>query len=452
MQKMRLSLFCLLLLLLSSCSVQKQISRDANKLVLQQADLAKAHIGIALFNATDGKFLFNHQADKYFLPASNTKIFTLYAAMRYLGDSIPGLIYAYDTENPKNVWIQPTGDPTFLHPDFKRQPISDFLLSDTSRNYHWIDPPFATTAWGNGWAWNDQMQDYMPERSTFPVGGNVLRLKYEKGRLWYAPANMQFIAGRNVKGNALDLSSNRYTFNREANTNAVVFEPMNANVVNPFSKKDIPFITHPSFIRDAIQSTLPGVKLHYNAMGPNKGIIPTAFVHRIQSQPTDSLLRPMMYRSDNFFAEQLLLMIAQQKWGVMQERKLIDTLLANDLKDLPQRPSWVDGSGLSRYNLFTPQSIVAVLDKMRKEFAWERITTLFPTGGLGTIGSYYQHLSGKIFAKTGSLSGQIALSGYLITRKQHMILFSVLVNNHQTTAASVRKAVESFLTNIYERY
>lgn len=452
MQNPRLFLFCISLLVLSSCSVQKQVSRSANKLVLHQAALEKAHIGIALYDATEGKYIYDHQSDKYFLPASNTKIFTLYAAMRYLGDSIPGLLYTYDANNSKKVWIQPTGDPSFLHPDFKQQPVSDFLLSDTTRTYHWVDPNFATSAWGNGWAWNDQLQDYMPERSAFPVNGNVLRLKYEQGRLWYSPANMQFKAGQNLKGNGLDLSSDRYTFNREEATNTVVFEPMSANTTNGFSKKDIPFITHPAFVREAIQATLPGVKLQYEGVGVNKGLLPSGNIQRIYSQHTDSLLRPMMYRSDNFFAEQLLLMIGQQRWGVMQERKLIDTLLATDLKDLPQRPNWVDGSGLSRYNLFTPRSIVAVLDKLRQEFAWERITNIFPTGGTGTISSYYQHLSGKIFAKTGSLSGQIALSGYLITRKQHMVLFSVLVNNHQTSAATVRKAVESFLTKIYERY
>ncbi|MGO8056226.1 hypothetical protein, partial [Rhizobium leguminosarum] len=66
--------------------------------------------------------------------------------------------------------------------------------------------------------------------------------------------------------------------------------------------------------------------------------------HTIYSQKTDSVLKPMMHRSDNFFAEQLLLMVANERFGVLNEDKIIDTLLKSDLKDLPQKPAWADGS------------------------------------------------------------------------------------------------------------
>ena len=85
----------------------------------------------------------------------------------------------------------------------------------------------------------------------------------------------------------------------------------------------------------------------------------------IHSQPTDSLLKPMMHRSDNFFAEQSLLMVSNKVLGVMNDEKIIDTLLKTDFKDLPQKPGWVDGSGLSRYNLFTPQDFVFIFNKMK---------------------------------------------------------------------------------------
>ena len=49
-----------------------------------------------------------------------------------------------------------------------------------------------------------------------------------------------------------------------------------------------------------------------------------------------------------------------------------------------------DGSGLSRYNLFTPQDFVTILNKMKNEFGMERIKNIFPTGGAGTISSYYK--------------------------------------------------------------
>src|SRR6202000_820549 len=105
----------------------------------------------------------------------------------------------------------------------------------------------------------------------------------------------------------------------------------------------------------------------------------------IHSHPTDSLLKPMMHRSDNFFAEQTLLMVSNEHLGYMNDEDIIDTLLKTDLKDVPQKPKWVDGCGLSRYNLFTPQSFVYILNKMKDEFGMNRMKVILPTGGEGSL-------------------------------------------------------------------
>ena len=160
----------------------------------------------------------------------------------------------------------------------------------------------------------------------------------------------------------------------------------------------------------------------------------------------------MMHRSDNFFAEQTLLMVSNQFLGVMKDEKIIDTLLKTDFKDLPQKPNWADGSGLSRFNLFTPQDFIWVLNKMKTEFPWKRISTIFPTGNKGTLTNYYMADSRFIYAKTGTLTGVVALSGYLITKKNKTLIFSVLVNNHQTTGRTVRRAVEKFIQSIRDKY
>ena len=81
------------LLGLSSCSLQKKIGASAQTDVLDVAELKTAHIGISVFEPATGKYWYDYQADKYFVPASNTKIFTCYAGMKYLGDSLPGIKY-----------------------------------------------------------------------------------------------------------------------------------------------------------------------------------------------------------------------------------------------------------------------------------------------------------------------------------------------------------------------
>ena len=124
----------------------------------------------------------------------------------------------------------------------------------------------------------------------------------------------------------------------------------------------------------------------------------------------------------------------------MNDESIIDTLLKTDFKDLPQKPAWADGSGLSRYNLFSPQDLVFILNKMKNDFGMERIKNLFPTGNEGTLANYYVSESGYIFAKTGTLSGVIALSGFLYTKKNKLLIFSVLVNNHNSSGTQGEKS------------
>lgn len=172
----------------------------------------------------------------------------------------------------------------------------------------------------------------------------------------------------------------------------------------------------------------------------------------IHSQPLDSLLRPMMHRSDNFFAEQSLLMVSQALLGSMNDEKVIQTLLKTDLNDLPQPPTWVDGSGLSRYNLFTPSDFIHILGKIRNEFGMERVKALFPTGTQGSLSNLYRNEAGAIYAKTGTLGGVVTLSGYLQTQKGKWLLFSVMVNNHRGSASHIRLRIQEFLRAIRERY
>jgi D-alanyl-D-alanine carboxypeptidase/D-alanyl-D-alanine-endopeptidase (penicillin-binding protein 4) len=112
----------------------------------------------------------------------------------------------------------------------------------------------------------------------------------------------------------------------------------------------------------------------------------------------------------------------------------------------------VDGSGLSRYNLFSPQDLVFILNKMKNDFGMERIKNIFPTGNEGTLANYYIPEHGYVFAKTGSLSGVIAISGFLYTKKNKLLIFSVLVNNHTSSGTQVRRAVEKFIEQIRDNY
>jgi len=444
------------IIFLSSCSIQKQIAKSAKADVLDTKALQTAHVGISIFDPAKNKYLFNYQGDKYFVPASNTKLPTCYAAMKYLGDSLVGLRYAEDHQYIP-LFIKPTGDPTFLHPDFPNQPVYDFL----KKSMRWIS--IVSDHWkeeglGSGWSWNDYDEYYMCERSFMPVYGNAIRFTRSGKGVRVIP-NIKDISvsafhltedklsffDTSIRHYYIDSLPDRYYVKREKDMN--FFWLMKSE--NKFSSQTVPFIPADSVIISFLKDTLKQARFdNYTVDIP----VEIKNLKTIYSQPTDSLLKPMMHRSDNFFAEQSLLMVSNERLGVMNDERIIDTLLKTDLKDLPQKPRWVDGSGLSRYNLFTPQDFVSILNKMKNEFGMERIKVILPTGGEGTISSYYKADSGYIYGKTGTLSGVVAFSGFLYTKKGKLLIFSTLVNNHQASATDVRRAIEKFLQGLRNKY
>jgi D-alanyl-D-alanine carboxypeptidase/D-alanyl-D-alanine-endopeptidase (penicillin-binding protein 4) len=437
-------LFIFYFLLFTSCSLQKQISKSATQLVISDSSLRTAHVGISMFEPATNKYWYNYQGDHYFVPASNTKIPTCYAAMKYLGYSLVGI---FKTENDTAIFFLPAADPTLLHPDFKNQPVITYLQKANKKIYT-TDIRWQSNALGSGWSWNDYNESYMAERSPMPVYGNLIKWIQEKTD--NDPVIIYSIPEVNWKVDFDTSKANDFSVIRNiAENNYKIIEGK-----EKLKEQNIPFVTNGikttlELLSDTIHKTigLSTLKILQNLF-----FYKSIHLDKIHSQPTDSLLKPMMHRSDNFFAEQTLLMVSNELLGVMNDEKVIDTLLKTDFRDLPQKPRWADGSGLSRYNLFTPQDFVAIFNKMKNEFGMERIKVILPTGGEGTISSYYKADSNYIFAKTGTLSGVVALSGFLYTKKNKLLVFSVLVNNHNSSATAVRKAVEKFIEGIRNKY
>jgi D-alanyl-D-alanine carboxypeptidase/D-alanyl-D-alanine-endopeptidase (penicillin-binding protein 4) len=451
----KLFYFACLFIFASACKVQKSLQQDsklkqvstvqqplsfeqqAKQSILEKPELIPAHVGISLFDSKTEKFLYNYQADKYFIPASNTKIFTCYAAMKNLSDSIVAFEYLPDEEN---IALRFTGDPSFLHPDFEEQRAYDFLKANAPK-ITIVAPRYHATAFGNGWAWNDYDADYSPERSPMPIYGNLVYFGKKGNRITVTP--------KAFKDSLVIFSSTedgRYTINREKDQNSFTVEKSN----RVFNGTAIPFVVKKEMDQlmiPLLEDTLNRVLNYANAVAvdqPNW--------KKFYSQPTDSLLKIMMHRSDNFFAEQTLLMVGNEKIGMMDDSKVIDTLLKLDMKGMPHQPRWVDGSGLSRYNMMTPQDFIWVLNKMKQEQPWERIKTIFPTGNTGTLGGLYKGYENKIFAKTGTLTGHVALSGFVITNQGKELIFSIMVNAHQSAAGTIRKHIEQFLTTVISEY
>ena len=122
---LRFLCFLLLTVLHFACSPSARIKQTAREQLLLHPSFQPAHVGISIFDPAVGKFWYNHQAEKYFVPASNTKLFTCMAALQILGDSL--VAFRWVDKGDGLVEVEANGDPTFLHPDFLRQPAFDWL-------------------------------------------------------------------------------------------------------------------------------------------------------------------------------------------------------------------------------------------------------------------------------------------------------------------------------------
>jgi D-alanyl-D-alanine carboxypeptidase/D-alanyl-D-alanine-endopeptidase (penicillin-binding protein 4) len=438
------TILLLLSLLISTTAFPQNRKNDDRALqrLLQSPPLKSAHVGVFVYDDSLKKEIMAFQDDKYFVPASNTKLFSLYAGLKYLGDSLVGIRY---NSNDTALFVFPSGDPSLLHPDYLEQPVVDFLKK-TRKKIYIVDSAWQDDPLGANWGWDEYNDDYAVERSLMPVYGNFIRwTQYTET----VKTNQRFEATPRVYSSpeinwrvkfSEDTVQKSFFVKRTADSNA--FEIRLGQEAH--AEQDVPFITHTlASALELLPDTLG--KRVYTIHRPPVFLSPAAVLY---SRPADSVYIPMMHRSDNFFAEQTLLMVSNQQLGLMNDRRIIDTLLVRDLADLPQKPSWADGSGLSRFDLFSPRDFVVLLGKFKNEYGMERMKKILPTGGTGTLKNFYLQQRNRVFAKTGSLTGVICLSGYIYTRSNRLLEFSVLVNNHVGSGTAVRREVEAFVQYI----
>jgi serine-type D-Ala-D-Ala carboxypeptidase/endopeptidase (penicillin-binding protein 4) len=455
---LRLTPYVLSLLLFNN-SVKAQCclpDNSALKQLVETKELKTALVGVYVYDDSSKKEIADYQSDKYFVPASNTKLFSLYAGMKYLGDSLVGIQYF---ENDTAIYFFPTGDPSLLHPDYQSQPVIDFLKK-TNKKIYLVDKGWKENALGVGWAWDDYNEDYAIERSQFPVYGNFIRWNQQNSA---TRSNQAFGPTATVSSSpeiswkvrfSTDSSSKTFLVQRLMDSNVFVIRPgTETNII-----QDVPFITNNlqsaiNLLPDTIGKRANSINLiNIKTLFSLPSVKLSGSVNSIYSRPADSVFIPMMHRSDNFFAEQTLLMVSNEQLGFMKDETIIDSLLTGPLADLPQKPSWVDGSGLSRFNLFSPRDFVSVLIKLKNEFGMDRMKKILPTGGSGTLKNYYRADSGYVFVKTGSLTGVLCLSGYIYSTKKHLLEFSILINNHNGGSSAIRRAVEAYVEYLRKSY
>lgn len=420
----------LLLLVLSSCSGSKRTFHLVEKDLKSNPVFEKSFTGVMIYDPEKKQILYQYNPHKYFTPASNTKLLTFYTGLKLLGDSVPAFEYRHQNDS---LIFRGTGDPSLLNPYLPPSGVVGFLKNSQAKLFY-LPPKTEETFFGPGWAWDDYNDYYAVERSAFPVYGNEVSFKTYKFK--QSPEVYPSVFSDSLVPDTLlqekierELTQNRFHYPTELN-------PTEFEQTVPFKTSTR---TAVALLRDTIGRDIM-------ILNPDLNI---ELDRTLFSIPTDSLYKRMLQESDNFIAEQILLLASNEISDTLKVSTAIKHMKENHLKDLPDEVKWVDGSGLSRYNLTTPANMVSLLEKIQNEVSYDRLFDLLPAGGKsGTLENLYKSEEPFIFAKTGSLSNNHSLSGYMKTKKGKILIFSFMNSNYVVPSAELKQEMEGILRAI----
>lgn len=427
----------LLTIVLFSCSADKMLANKVSKEFKKSAIIKQYQVGFALYNMEGKKMIFEQDADKQFTPASNTKLFTFYAALKMIPEKMPALRYV---ERNDSLIFWGTGDPSLLQSELKDKSAYNFL-SSTDKKIFFAPGRYTGNFFGNGWAWDDYNDYYQAEINELPLLDNTVWVKGNStGGFSITPKSFSscfvkdstnttgdFFVKRKFNGNEFDYNAVRVKANY---TQQIPFRVSNGTTL--------------SLLADTLHKSVELINMRMPADAKT-----------LYGANRDSVLKTMLLPSDNFIAEQLLLVCGDKLSDTLNTDKTIQYVLKNYLNDLPQKPRWVDGSGLSRMNLFSPKDMVAVLNLIYGEINNQsKLFDMLPAGGKsGTLKNAYPKTNEPfVFGKTGSLTGVHNQSGFVLTKKGKIYTYSFMNNNFVNLTAAVRNEMVRIITYIHDNF
>ncbi|MCH8981510.1 D-alanyl-D-alanine carboxypeptidase/D-alanyl-D-alanine-endopeptidase, partial [candidate division KSB1 bacterium] len=164
------------------------------------------------------------------------------------------------------------------------------------------------------------------------------------------------------------------------------------------------------------------------------------------SEPLSSLITKNNKDSDNLYAELILKTLGAEekgKPGTAEKGISVIKQFFNEMGVDTTSFGLADGSGVSRYNVISPDQIIELLKAMYKDFRLraEFVASLAIAGVDGTLRNRMKNTSaqGKLRAKTGTIRGTSALSGYTTTADGEPVAFSIIMEHFVKPTSAIRK-------------
>jgi serine-type D-Ala-D-Ala carboxypeptidase/endopeptidase (penicillin-binding protein 4) len=462
------------------------LPESIERLIASSPVAKRAFWGVKIVEIAQKKVLFDQNSDHFFVPASNTKLFSTALALSRLGRD-----HTFTTR----VVLEPNGDLRLIgggDPNlsartipYRMGPITgdplaaidDLAAQIAARGITRIrgdligdDTWYVWQPYAVGWAIDDPQSDDGPPISALTINDNAIQIGVLPGRregdlgivTLEPPIEFYRIDNRvrtvAAAGEGLGVRISRIPGTRDVRLWGTV--PIRGRTpVFAMSIED-PAEYAAMALRRALQErgiTVDGrVRAEHLYPGEEPAEAPEGIeVARRVSAPLVEDLRITDKVSQNLHAELLLRAVgrARQNAGSFEAGLEEMKLFLEEIGIAPEAYNLRDGSGLSRLNLVTPNAVVTLLQHMYAGPARDDWISLLPIGGKD--GTLYNRMvdttaAGRVFAKTGSLSHVSALSGYAKRSDGSWVMFAIMVNNYNARAAEVRGVMDRICNLIVE--
>jgi len=403
-----------IILFLICSNVYSQISsKKIDRWVSKNENLKSSVVSIAIKQLNKNKKISGVRVNTSMTPASNIKILTVLGSISS-GDTIPSIKYKISNDTLR---ISPTGYPFIAHPKYSDDDLESFIKSFTHIVYH--KPNIDLTKYGPAWAWDDSKYYFQAERSEMPIYGNVIQIvKESDDSIKITPdifkVNMNLEQEEKV---SRDDQENNFFINPSLiKSGDTIYHPFVTSRKITMNLLEIFFKTSVSFNEDNLKN--------YKTWN---------------SSIKDDIYSAILKDSDNLISESLAANISLRYNDTISVDKGLKIIL-NSSDD--NKIQLYDGSGLSRYNLIKPSSLVSALEKIYHYYGFEGIKEIFPNNYIITETEDFA------WGKTGTLKNNHNYSGYIITDKGRQYVFSIMINHFIEDIDIIKEAISDFLKYI----
>lgn len=449
--------------LFAATTMVKQTSQSNNSGIenLIQSTGNNINIGIKVQDVKTGKIIFSKNSDRTFVPASNLKLFTAFVGLYYLGPDfrfktqiLTNNKTIKDGQLDGNLYFRFTGDPDLSVADLKQMivKLKQMGIHRINGNVYIDDSAYGPASMGPGWMWDDADRCFSAPISANILNQNCVDIKIKPGAKPGVPLHV-----KSYTANEFITLKNKTTTKPEKYKKCSV--RLKAKSDNEYILSGcLPVGASARTLSISLQdpddfvSSALGKLLYKNGVQVGGEVIEaknfqhlTLLVEHKSAKLTD-LVNTMLKESDNLISDSLFKKIGARYYhapGTWKNgSKALKTILSGQLAVDMNNSVLADGSGLSRYNLVTPNQIVSLLNTAYHKPVANQFIHSLPVAGVDGTLKYRMRapgLANKIKAKTGTMASVTALSGYIYTSRNHVLAFSILING---IAGSMHKYIQ----------